>query len=96
MDKIETIEEFYKRKFDWMPDNIKNEIGHFNVFRLEPFVGDKAQPVPYKWEHLDNMRGGSFCIFNQHFFHQYGDLNQYSVFQPNGTHINENSAIHKL
>jgi AraC-like DNA-binding protein len=129
MDKIETIEEFYKRKFDWMPDNIKNEIGHFNVFRLEPFVGDKAQPVPYKrrdfykimlvignskvqyadkvvevkkqalsfsnplipykWEHLDNIRGGSFCIFNQHFFHQYGNLNQYSVFQPNGTHIFE-------
>jgi AraC-like DNA-binding protein len=129
MDKIETIEEFYKRKFDWMPDNIKNEIGHFNVFRLEPFVGDKAQPVPYKrrdfykimlvignskvhyadkvvevkkqalsfsnpqipykWEHLDNIRGGSFCIFNQHFFHQYGNLNQYSVFLPNGTHIFE-------
>jgi AraC family transcriptional regulator, transcriptional activator of pobA len=32
MDKIETIEEFYKRKFDWMPDNLKNEIGHFNNF----------------------------------------------------------------
>jgi AraC family transcriptional regulator, transcriptional activator of pobA len=129
MDKIETIEEFYKRKFDWMPDNIKNEIGHFNVFRLEPFVGEKAQPVPYKrrdfykimlvkgnsqvhyadkvvevkkqalsfsnpqipyeWEHLDNIRSGFFCIFNQHFFHQYGNLNQYSVFQSNGTHIFE-------
>ncbi|MGD0581682.1 MAG: helix-turn-helix transcriptional regulator [Bacteroidales bacterium] len=129
MDKIETIEEFYKRKFDWMPDNIRNEIGHFNVFRLEPFVGDKAQPVPYKrrdffkimlvkgnsqvhyadkvvevkkqalsfsnplipykWEHLDTMRNGSFCIFNQHFFHQYGNLNQYSVFQPTGTHVFE-------
>jgi AraC family transcriptional activator of pobA len=129
MDKIETIEEFYKRKFDWIPDNIKHEIGHFNAFRLEPFVGDKAQPVPYKrrdyykimlvignsnvhyadkvvevkkhalsfsnpqipykWEHLDNIRSGSFCIFNQHFFHQYGNLNQYSVFQPNGTHIFE-------
>ena len=129
MDKIETIEEFYKRKFNWMPDNIKNEIGHFNVFSLEPFVGDKTQPVPYKrrdyykimlvignskvhyadkvvevnkqalsfsnpqipykWEHLDNVRSGSFCIFNRHFFHQYGNLYQYSVFQPNGTHIFE-------
>ena len=48
MNKIETLEEFYKRKFDWMPDNIRNEIGHFNIFRLEPFVGDKAPPVPYK------------------------------------------------
>jgi AraC family transcriptional activator of pobA len=129
MDKIETIEEFYKRKFDWMPDTIRNEIGHFNIFKLEPFVGDKAQPVPYKrrdyykimlvignskvhfadkvvevqkqalsfsnpqipykWEHLDNVRDGYFCVFNQHFFHQYGNLNQYEVFQPNGTHLFE-------
>ena len=129
MDKIETIEEFYKRKFNWMPDNIKNEIGHFNVFRLEPFAGDKAQPVPYKrrdfykimlvqgnsqihyadkvvevkkqalsfsnplipykWEHLDNIRSGAFCIFNQHFFHKFGDLNEYSVFQSAGNHVFE-------
>ena len=129
MKKVETIEDFYKRKFDWMPENLKNEIGHFNVFSLEPFVGDKAQPVPYKrrdfykimlvkgnskvyyadkvievqkqaisfsnpqipykWEHLDNIRSGAFCIFNQHFFHQFGSLNQYSVFQPNGTHLFE-------
>jgi hypothetical protein len=45
MEKIETLEEFYKKKFDWMPDNIKNEIGHFNVFRLEPFAGDKPQQI---------------------------------------------------
>lgn len=129
MNKVETIEDFYKRKFDWMPENLKNEIGHFNVFRLEPFVGDKAQPIPYKrrdfykimlvkgnskvyyadkvievqkqaisfsnpqipykWEHLDNIREGAFCIFNQHFFHQFGNLAQYSVFQPNGTHLFE-------
>lgn len=129
MDKFETIEGFYKRKFDWMPENIRNEIGHFNVFKLDPFVGDKAQPVPYKrrdyfkimlvvgnskvhyadkivevqkqalsfsnpqipykWEHLDNIRKGFFCVFNQHFFHQYGNLNQYAVFQPNGMHIFE-------
>lgn len=129
MNKVETIEDFYKRKFDWMPENVKKEIGHFNVFKLEPYVGDKAQPVPYKrrdfykivlvkgnskvhyadkvievkkqalsfsnpqipykWEHLDNIRSGAFCIFNQHFFHQFGSLSQYSVFQPNGTHVFE-------
>ncbi len=128
MRKVETIEEFYKRKFDWMPDNIRNEIGHFNVFKLDPFVGRNAQPVPYKrrdyykimlvignsnvhysdkvvevqkqvlsfsnpqipykWDH-DKIRSSVFCIFNQHFFHQYGDLNQYAVFQPNGTHVFE-------
>lgn len=129
MDKVETIEEFYKKKFDWMPENFKNEIGHFNVFNLEPFFGEKPQPVPYKrrdffkimlvkgnskvhfadkiveiksqalsfsnpkipykWEHLDNIREGSFCIFNQHFFHQYGNLDQYLVFQPKGNPIFE-------
>lgn len=129
MDKIESLEEFYKRKFDWIPLNVRNEIGHFNVFRLEPFTGDRAQPlpykrrdffkimlirghskvhyadkivevrkqalsfsnpqIPYKWEHLDTVRDGAFCIFNQHFFHQFGNLSQYEVFQPNGTHIFE-------
>lgn len=129
MSKIETIEEFYKRKFGWMPDNIRKEIGHFNVFKLDPFVGSNAQPVPYKrrdyfkimlvigngrvhyadkvvevkkqalsfsnpqipykWEHTDNIRSGVFCVFNQHFFHQYGNLTQYAVFQPGGTHVFE-------
>jgi AraC family transcriptional regulator, transcriptional activator of pobA len=127
MGKVENIEDFYKRKFDWIPEGIHNEIGHFNVFRLEPFVGDKAKPVPYKrrdyykitlmvgnsniqyadkvieiqkqalvfsnpqipyqWEHTDKIKKGCFCIFTKSFFHQHGDLNQYEVFQPNGTHV---------
>jgi hypothetical protein len=47
MGQVETIEQFYKRKFDWVPDNLKNEIGHFNVFRLDPYVGVNAKSVPY-------------------------------------------------
>jgi len=129
MDKMESLEEFYKRKFDWMPDTIRNEIGHFNLFRLEPYaegrptnipyrrrdffkimlvkgssqvhfadqvVDIKKQAlsfsnpqIPYKWEHLDKIREGIYCIFNQHFFHQFGQLSQYEVFQPSGTHIFE-------
>lgn len=30
-----------------------------------------------------------FCVFNQPFFHQYGNLEQYEVFLPNGTHVFE-------
>lgn len=129
MSKVETIEQFYKRKFDWLPDNFRNEIGHFNIIKLKPAPDGKPQPVPYKrrdfykimlvmgnsevhyadkvyqvqkqalafsnphipykWEHLDTIRSGVYCIFNQHFFHQYGNLGQYEVFQPNGTHIFE-------
>jgi AraC family transcriptional regulator, transcriptional activator of pobA len=127
MEKIESLEEFYNRKFDWMPDNIKNEIGHFNVFNHEPVevgktknipykrrdfykimlvvgdiemhyadkvIGIKKQAlffsnpqIPYKCEHLERIESGSFCIFNQHFFHQFGNLSQYSVFQPTGNHV---------
>lgn len=129
MNQVETIEEFYRRKFDWLPDNIRNELGHFNVFKLEPLVEGKPTTIPYKrrdyykimlvignskvhyadkvvevqkqalsfsnpqipykWEHLDRIRSGVYCIFNQHFFHQFGNLNQYTLFQPGGTHIFE-------
>lgn len=134
MNDSESLEELYNRKFggtpfNWMPDSIRNEIGHFNVFRLEPLIDGKAKPVPYKrrdyykimlvignsrvhyadkvvevkkqalsfsnphipysWEHLDTVREGFFCIFNPHFFAQFGNLSQYDVFQPNGTHIFE-------
>ena len=45
---MESLEAFYKRKFDWIPEDIQNALGHFNVFRLDPYVGQNAQPVPYK------------------------------------------------
>lgn len=48
MNNIESLEELYERKFNWIPDNFRAGIGHFNIFRLEPFTGDKAKPVPYK------------------------------------------------
>lgn len=30
-----------------MPDNLKKEIGHFNVFVLDDFMGCSAKPIPY-------------------------------------------------
>jgi AraC family transcriptional activator of pobA len=44
---VETIEEFYKNKFDWLPDNLQQNIGHFNVFRIEDCIGPNAKPVNY-------------------------------------------------
>jgi AraC-like DNA-binding protein len=129
MNKSESIEDLYKRKFGRIPESIYKEIGHFNVFRLDSFVGDKARPVPYKrrdyykitlvngdtnihyadkvipiqnqclvftnplipykWEHTHSIRNGYFCIFNQAFFHHYGNLDQFAVFQPGGNHLFE-------
>ncbi len=45
--------------------------------------------IPYKWEHLDKVREGIYCVFTTDFFHQYGSFSQYEVFQPDGTHIFE-------
>ncbi len=129
MEKPETLEELYIRKFDWIPDNLKNEIGHFNIFPLEPIEEGKTktlpykrrdyykimliignidihyadriiqinQPslvfsnpqIPYKCEDLHRIQGGQYCIFNHNFFSQFGNINQYNVFQPTGNHVFE-------
>ncbi len=127
--KAESLEEFYKRKFEWIPENLRKEIGHFNLFKIEPYTGEKPKPVPYqkrdyykvmltegdskvlyadqvvdvknysltfsnpqipyKWDCLENIKHGVYCIFNHGFFHQFGNINQYSVFQPGSSHIFE-------
>ena len=129
MENTESLEEFYKRKFDQIPDNSRNGIGHFNLFHLEPLVEGKptvipykrrnfykimlvkggskvhyadkiyevknqalsfSNPmIPYKWDHLDKIREGVYCVFSNEFFHQFGQFQQYEVFQPQGIHIFE-------
>jgi AraC-like DNA-binding protein len=129
MEKTESLEEFYKRIFNWIPENIKNEIGHFNVFAHQPMEAGKSKPSPYKRRdyykimlvtgnidinyadkvvsikkqgiffsnpqipyncgNLERIKNGVYCIFNKHFFDKFGDLNQYSVFQPTGNHVFE-------
>lgn len=45
--------------------------------------------IPYKWENLDKIREGVYCIFNQQLFHQFGALQHYEVFRPDGQHFFE-------
>lgn len=129
MEKSESLEEFYCRKLETAPGSSGNEIGHFNLFHLEPL--DEGKPtvipykrrdfykimlvkggskvhyadriyevknqalsfsnpmIPYKWEHLDRIREGVYCIFNPQLFHQFGQFQQYEVFQPQGIHLFE-------
>jgi len=47
MEKLESIEDFYRKKLLFMPENLKKEIGHFNVFVLDEFMGCSAKPIPY-------------------------------------------------
>ena len=48
MEKLESLEDFYKRKFDWLPETFRKEVGHFNIFRLEPYVEGKPTKIPYR------------------------------------------------
>lgn len=45
--------------------------------------------IPYKWEHIESQVSGFYVIFNARFFNQFGNLIQYEVFQPTGTHVFE-------
>lgn len=129
MQGVESLEEFYRRKFDWPPEKVDKDLGHFNLFKLFPpaegqpttvpyrrrdfykimlvrgnsrvHYADKAiqvqkqalsfsnPQIPYKWEHLDGIRDGVYCVFNSRFFHQFGNFKDYEVFQPNGNHVFE-------
>jgi AraC family transcriptional activator of pobA len=129
MKDTESLEDFYRRKFDRLPEEIRQGVGHFNMFHLEPYVEGKPTAIPYsrrdfykimlvkgnshvhyadrvvqvekqaltfsnpqipyKWEHLDRIRDGVYCIFDRQFFHQFGQFQQYEVFQPHGTHVFE-------
>ena len=44
---IETIEDFYKNKFDWMPDNVQQNIGHFNVFKMDNYTVPTGKQMTY-------------------------------------------------
>lgn len=44
---METLEDFYREKFNSLPIGLQQEIGHFNVFRLEDCHGPNAKPVNY-------------------------------------------------
>lgn len=48
MEKTESIEEFYKRKYNSIPDSLLRDIGHFNVFEHQLVEPGKSRPVPYK------------------------------------------------
>lgn len=134
MSQPETITDFYRNKIGHVPAGLQDGVGHFNVFKLEPFIGKSARPVPYsrrdyfkvmlvkgagnihyankvipvhrqaltfsnpqipyKWDTTEHISSGVFCVFNHAFFLNYGNILQYDVFQPGGTHVFELSDEH--
>lgn len=71
MKKLESIQEFYESRFQWIPNEIRNNFGHFNVFPLQaPAIGEGAQPLAYgrrEWYNIVLVFGGGtlHCSNNQ-------------------------------
>lgn len=47
MQKTESLDEFYRRNFNSLPDHPQPDTGQVNVFRLEDCLAPNAKPVPY-------------------------------------------------
>jgi AraC-like DNA-binding protein len=60
MEKPLSIEEFYREKCCWMPENLRRDIGHFNIFRFDDFGGSNPKPVPFnrKYFYKISLIGG--------------------------------------
>lgn len=48
MSKVQTIEDFYRQKALWLPENLQSQIGHFNVFNMCDFIGPKRKTLTYR------------------------------------------------
>ncbi|HEY0299498.1 MAG TPA: helix-turn-helix domain-containing protein [Arachidicoccus sp.] len=49
MNKVETLEGFYKKQFNSIPESLWNEIGHFDVFSFDDYASCALKPIPYSF-----------------------------------------------
>ncbi|MDI9863913.1 helix-turn-helix domain-containing protein [Flectobacillus sp. DC10W] len=47
MEKVHTLEDFYLNSADCLPENLRKDVGHFNVFKMEDYIGKPTKSVPY-------------------------------------------------
>ena len=47
MEKTETLEHFYRHKFDAVPQTLQEGVGHFNVFKMDDCSLPNAPVVSY-------------------------------------------------
>lgn len=47
MSKPYSIEDFYHEKFNWIPENLKRGLGHFNVIKIDQLITEKPKNIPF-------------------------------------------------
>lgn len=58
MATTQTLEEFYQQKFNWLPENLLQDIGHFNVFRLDAASSKAPAASTFKYSRRDFYKIG--------------------------------------
>lgn len=61
-----SLEAFYRDKLNWVPENLNDEIGHFNVFKIGDFVGNKAFPTTFSRKNFYKIKlviGKNRCYY---------------------------------
>ena len=68
MRKLESIKDFYQQRLNWTPDEIRNNLGHFNVMPLEaPIIGKGAEDLEYgrrEWYNIVLVFGGGIFQYS--------------------------------
>lgn len=70
MEKPETLENFYKKKFNAIPETLQQGVGHFNVFRINetPAVAKEVKPITYSRRDFYKV-----CLFRGRTIYHYAD-----------------------
>lgn len=61
-----SLEEFYQDKLNRIPENLNDEIGHFNVFKIGDFTGHKAFPTTFSRKNFYKIKliiGKNRCYY---------------------------------
>ncbi len=70
MEKPETLENFYKKKFNAIPETLQQGVGHFNVFRINECPSPAKEPKPITYSRRDFYK---VCLFRGKTIYHYAD-----------------------
>lgn len=70
MEKPETLENFYQKKFNAIPETLQQGVGHFNVFRINECPPNAKEVKPITYSRRDFYK---VCLFRGRTIYHYAD-----------------------
>lgn len=66
MPHTQTIEKLYTARNEWLPSDLRNELGHFNVFRLDDVGSNGTKSLPSRkrdWYNITLVHGNGKYLY---------------------------------